>query len=122
MSDEKVWRKQTQLSVSKSSCGPVQGSNLSDQDLEGRRVKLVELFEAEKPGILLSIVTEGHLATELSADPQRFLRSKAIVGDVLLHTLTHRSMNSSVVFEKLQKRSASMRRATHSLLRTQRFG
>jgi uncharacterized protein with ParB-like and HNH nuclease domain len=49
-------------------------------------VKLVEAFESENPGILASIVANGELATELSTDPQRFTRSKAIVGDVYFNT------------------------------------
>jgi uncharacterized protein with ParB-like and HNH nuclease domain len=49
-------------------------------------VKLVEMFEATRPGILASLVSKGELATELSADPDRFPRSKAIVGGVYFNT------------------------------------
>jgi uncharacterized protein with ParB-like and HNH nuclease domain len=49
-------------------------------------VKLIEMFEATQPGILATIVSNGELATELSADPKRFPRSKAIVGGVYLNT------------------------------------
>lgn len=49
-------------------------------------VKLVEMFEASKPGTLALIVANGELATELSADPNRFTRSRAIVGGVYFNT------------------------------------
>ena len=49
-------------------------------------VKLVEMFEATRPGILASLVSNGDLATELSADPDRFPRSKATVGGVYFNT------------------------------------
>src|SRR5690606_40554 len=43
-------------------------------------VKLVEMFEASRPGMLASLVSKGELGAELSADPQRFPRSKVNVG------------------------------------------
>ncbi len=49
-------------------------------------VKFVEMFEAGQPGLLASLVSNGELSTELSADPDRFPRSKAIVGDVYFNT------------------------------------
>jgi len=49
-------------------------------------VKFVEMFEAAQPGILASLVSKGELSAELSVDPDRFPRSKAIVGGVFLNT------------------------------------
>lgn len=49
-------------------------------------VKFVEMVEAAQPGLLASIVSNGELPTELSADPERFPRSKVIVGDVYFNT------------------------------------
>ena len=49
-------------------------------------VKLVEMFEAARPGMLASLVAKGELATELSADPDRFPRSRVIVGGVFFNT------------------------------------
>jgi hypothetical protein len=49
-------------------------------------VKFVELFEVARPGLLASIVASGELATELSRDPERFPRSKVIVGGVYFNT------------------------------------
>jgi hypothetical protein len=44
------------------------------------------MFEATQPGSLVAIVAKGELATELSADPNRFHRSKAEVGGVYFNT------------------------------------
>lgn len=49
-------------------------------------VKLVEMFDAARPGLLASLVSKGELATELSADPDRFPRSKVSVGGVYFNT------------------------------------
>lgn len=49
-------------------------------------VKIVEMFEAASPGILASLVSNGELTTELSTDPNRFPRSKVIVGGVYVNT------------------------------------
>jgi len=49
-------------------------------------VKLVEMFEAAQPGLLSSLVANGELATELAAEPDRFHRSKVIVGGVYFNT------------------------------------
>jgi len=49
-------------------------------------VKLVEMFEAARPGILASLVSTGKLPTELSSNADRFLRSRAIVGGVYFNT------------------------------------
>ena len=49
-------------------------------------VKLIEMFETAHPGILKSIVSKGELATELSIDPERFPRSKAVIGGVYVNT------------------------------------
>jgi uncharacterized protein with ParB-like and HNH nuclease domain len=54
-------------------------------------VKLVELIEAARPGTLTSLVAKGELATEISADPVRFPRSKAMVGGIYFNT--HASVN-----------------------------
>ena len=48
--------------------------------------KLIEMFEDTQPGILASIVSKNELATELSNDPNRFPRSKVIVGGVYFNT------------------------------------
>lgn len=48
--------------------------------------KLVELFEAARPGMLASLVSKGELTSELSADPGRFPRSKVMVGGVYFNT------------------------------------
>jgi len=49
-------------------------------------VKLIELFEAAQPGTLASLVSRGELASELSADPQRFPRSNVVIGGVYFNT------------------------------------
>jgi uncharacterized protein with ParB-like and HNH nuclease domain len=49
-------------------------------------VKLIEMFEAARPGMLASLVAKGELATELSGDPNRFPRSKVNVGGVYFNT------------------------------------
>jgi len=49
-------------------------------------VKLVEMFDAARPGVLAALVSKGELATELSADPDRFPRSKVSVGGVYFNT------------------------------------
>jgi uncharacterized protein with ParB-like and HNH nuclease domain len=49
-------------------------------------VKCVELIEATRPGLLASFVASGVLATELSADPNRFPRSKVNIGGVYFNT------------------------------------
>lgn len=49
-------------------------------------VKLVEMFEAARPGMLASLVSKGELATVLSADPDRFPKSKVILGGVYFNT------------------------------------
>jgi uncharacterized protein with ParB-like and HNH nuclease domain len=49
-------------------------------------LKLLELFEEAKPGILASLVADGQLPNELSKDPNRFFRSKALVGGVYFNS------------------------------------
>jgi hypothetical protein len=49
-------------------------------------LKLLELFEEAKPGILASLVADGQLPNELSKDPNRFFRSKMLVGGVYFNS------------------------------------
>ena len=49
-------------------------------------LKLLELFEEAKPGVLASLVADGQLPNELSKDPNRFFRSKALVGGVYFNS------------------------------------
>jgi len=49
-------------------------------------VKLLEMFETSKPGVLVELVSKGELAAELSSDPDRFPRSKVAVGGVYFNT------------------------------------
>lgn len=54
--------------------------------MEGCAIKLVEMFEADNPGLLASLASQGDFATELSADPDKFARSKAAIGGVYFNT------------------------------------
>lgn len=63
-----------------------QGQTYPIKNWRDATVKLVEMFEATQPGILASIVSKGELTAELTADPQRFDRSKAMVGGVYFNT------------------------------------
>jgi hypothetical protein len=44
------------------------------------------MFESARPGLLASLVSQGELASELSADPNKFARSKALIGGVYFNT------------------------------------
>jgi hypothetical protein len=44
------------------------------------------MLEAANPGMLANLVAKGVLPTELTADPHKFPRSKAIVGGVYFNT------------------------------------
>lgn len=64
----------------------VQGQILPITTWKDGTVKLVEIFEAANPGLLVSIVSKGELTADLSADPDRFPRSKTFVGGVYFNT------------------------------------
>lgn len=63
-----------------------QGQTLPINTWKEGTVKLIEMFDAAQPGILASICSKDELATALSADPNRFTRSRAIVGGVYFNT------------------------------------
>jgi hypothetical protein len=63
-----------------------QGQTQAIKTWRAGTVKLLEMLEAANPGMLASLVAKGVLPTELTADPHKFPRSKAIVGGVYFNT------------------------------------
>jgi hypothetical protein len=63
-----------------------QGQTQAIKTWRAGTVKLLEMLETANPGILANLVAKGVLATELTADPHKFPRSKTIVGGVYVNT------------------------------------